>query len=85
MKDNGIARTAGTPSAGADSPLRYWAALPLANGESVDLVVTVGVTDRPGSSDSVLEGSPPAIDFPVAATAQNRGRYLDAVLAAIAW
>jgi hypothetical protein len=85
MKDNNIAKLAGMPSAAADSPHRYWAELSLADGEAFDLVLTVAVSDRPGTNGVVLEGHPPAIDFPVSPTPSNRGGYLNAVLGTIVW
>ncbi|MBI2896134.1 MAG: hypothetical protein HYY06_21430 [Deltaproteobacteria bacterium] len=85
MRDNGIARTAGSPSGAADSPFRYESVLPLEDGTELRIVQTVGVSFRPGLDDVTLEAHPPPVDFPVPPTAENRGRMLDAVLAAVSW
>jgi hypothetical protein len=84
MKDNGLAKLAGLPPAAADSTRRYWVSMPLADGEAFDLVVTVAVSDHPGTQ-TPLEAHPPELDFPVMSTSANRGSYLTAVMAAITW
>ncbi len=79
LRDNAIASTVGVPSAGADSPFRYVLELALADGTTFDLVVTAGVSERPGGT-TILEGHPPPIDVEVAQVRENRGNYLsDAV------
>jgi hypothetical protein len=84
MKDSGLAKLAGMPSAGADSPVRLPLDLPLKNGkDKVAFVLTVGVNHR--SNGKILEGTPPAPDYPVYPSAATRGKYLEAVLAAAGW
>lgn len=83
LRDNGLAKLAGLSPRGADSPVRLPLAFALKNGQGFRYVLTVAVNLRPGSE--VLEGNPPAPDFPVPPTAANRGTYLEAVLSSILW
>ena len=81
LQDNGLARVAGLPSEGADSPVRVPVDLVLADGQSVvTLVVTVGVSYR--ADGTPVQGHPPTPSCVVPPTAANRGGYLEAVLEA---
>jgi hypothetical protein len=83
IRDNGLGKLAGLPPRGGDSPVRLPLVRSLQNGQPFSFVLTVAVNYRPGGQ--VLEGNPPAPDFPVAPSASNRGKYLEAVLSAVAW
>jgi hypothetical protein len=83
IRDNGLGKLAGLPPRGGDSPVRLPLARTLQNSQPFSFVLTVAVNYRPGGL--VLEGNPPSPDFPVAPSASNRGKYLEAVLSAVAW
>lgn len=83
MKDSGLAKLAGTPPAGADSPLRLPLTAPLKNGARVTFVLSVAVNRR--ENGEILEGGPPLLDHPVYPTGATRGRYLEVVLSTIGW
>jgi hypothetical protein len=85
LRDNGMVKVAGMASAGADSPFRFPIALEFANGTGVDLEVTVGISHRPDAAGTILEANPPPVDVAVRPTAENRGGYLKAVVAALGW
>ncbi len=85
MKDNGIAKLAGMPSGAGDAPYRWKLDYPLADGTKVSLRLTTAVSYRPNSDHVIIEGNPPAVDFPVYPTRENAGAFLEAVLAAVGW
>lgn len=82
--DNGIAPTIGQPTAAGDAPYTFDTALPLADGSSVALRLTVGVSFHPGT-EIPLEGHPTVVDVPLSPSAENRGAFVDAALARVPW
>ena len=85
MKDNGIAKLAGMPSGAGDAPYRWKLDYPLADGTKVTLRLTTAVSYRPNSDHVIIEGNPPAVDFPVYPTRANADGFLDSVLTAVGW
>jgi hypothetical protein len=81
IADNAMGKLVGMPTASGDSPFQYALPITFANGEVVDLTLTVGDSLRPGTT-TIVEGHPATIDFPLRPSADNRGRYLDAAIAA---
>ena len=85
MKDNGIAKLAGMPSGAGDAPYRWTLDYPLADGTKVTLRLTTAVSYRPHSGGIIIEGNPPAIDYPLYPTRANADSLLDSVLVAVGW
>jgi hypothetical protein len=84
LRDNDIAPTLGEPTGAGDSPYGFDVLLPLHNGATAALHVTVGVSHHPGTQIP-LEGHPTLPDVPLPPTRENRGRYVEAALAAAPW
>jgi len=85
LRDSGIAPTVGLPTGAGDSPYAFDAPLPLADGSTVTVRVTIGVSFLPGTEATPLEAHPSAVDVPLAPAAVNRGRYVAEALARVPW
>jgi hypothetical protein len=84
LHDNGIAPTIGQPTGAGDAPYSFDTTLPLADGTTAELHLTVGVSFHPGT-ELPLEGHPTTIDVPLLPSAQNRGGFVAAALANVPW
>jgi hypothetical protein len=84
LHDNGIAPTIGQPTGAGDAPYSFDTSLPLADGTTAGLHLTVGVSFHPGT-DVPLEGHPTAVDVPLLPSANNRGGFVAAALANVPW
>lgn len=82
--DNGIAPTIGQPTGAGDAPYSFDTTLPLADGSTAALHLTVGVSFHPGT-ETPLEGHPTSVDVPLSPSADNRGGLVPAALARVPW
>jgi hypothetical protein len=85
LRDNGIAPTLGQPTAAGDAPYAFDTTLPLADGSTAVLRLTVGVSFHPGSLDVPLEGHPGPVDVPLPPSSTNRGGVVAEALARVPW
>jgi hypothetical protein len=84
LRDNDIALTVGQPTAAGDAPYTFDTTLPLADGSTAALRLTVGVSFHPGTA-TPLEGHPTVVDVPLRPSADNRGGLVAAALALAPW
>ena len=84
FRDNGMAPTIGQPTAAGDAPYSFDTTLPLADGSTAAIHVTVGISFHPGT-ETPLEGHPTVVDVPLSPSAENRGAFVDAALARVPW
>ena len=85
LRGNGIAPTIGMPTGAGDAPYALDAALPLADGSTATVRLTVGVSFLPGAEATPLEAHPAIVDVPLPPAESNRGRYVEAALARAPW
>ena len=85
LRDNGIAPTLGQPPAAGDAPYSFDTTLPLADGSTAALHLTVGVSFHPGTIDIPLEAHPTVVDVPLSPAADNRGGVVAAALTRVPW